>query len=456
MKIYPTISDERLKEGFTPENDIFQLKPIAEGMTNIVSTIENSLVIAFDGQWGSGKTTFLKMWKAHLEGNGFPVVYFDAFENDYVQDAFAALAREIVALAESSKPLQEKIGEKIGEKAKELGKVLAKGALKVGARAAVRVVTAGAVTAQDLGESFKEAQQELDEILDQQIGQIIGDSKKQKDIVNAFKQALSDLPQQLKPPAENEQQKPLVFIVDELDRCKPLFALELLERIKHFMAVSNVHFVLGVHVGQLQNSVRAAYGSEIDASGYLQKFVNLTILHNDQPDQHGHYRISRYLKVLREQTNLRQEDKEPFGAALSFVELLALANRNSLRTVEQVVANVTLAISYSRGNQLRLGPLIGGLCYLKICHPVKYVAIKQKALSFRELQSIFRISPKTPNANNYNFDWAMNWWEYCLADDPLRDELKDFGRSLGGYYIRDRKDLVPWTASNIVDCLTAG
>jgi len=67
----------------------------------------------------------------------------------------------------------------------------------------------------------------------------------------------------------------MIFIVDELDRCKPPFALELLEKIKHVFSVAGIHFILVTHLTQLETSVRYNYGTDIDARTYLQKFYNL-------------------------------------------------------------------------------------------------------------------------------------------------------------------------------------
>ena len=47
------------------------------------------MVIAVDADWGAGKTVFLKMWAGELRKAGIPVVYFDAFANDYVDDALS-------------------------------------------------------------------------------------------------------------------------------------------------------------------------------------------------------------------------------------------------------------------------------------------------------------------------------------------------------------------------------
>ena len=70
--------------------------------------------------------------------------------------------------------------------------------------------------------------------------------------------------------------KPLVFFVDELDRCNPHYAVKVLERIKHLFCISNVVFVLSIDKEQLENSIRGYYGSDrIDAGEYLRRFVDV-------------------------------------------------------------------------------------------------------------------------------------------------------------------------------------
>lgn len=182
-------------------------------------------------------------------------------------------------LAERSEAPGSKVARGFREKAVDLGAVLLKGSAKLGMKVAVRAATAGLADAADLGDLTKDAEKEAEDAAAAYMDQILDRPRRQKETADRFKQALGELPGRLSPPGAGEQQKPLIFIIDELDRCKPHFALALLERVKHFMAVPNVHFVLGVHMKQLQSSVRYAYGSDIEAISYLQKFISLTI-HN--------------------------------------------------------------------------------------------------------------------------------------------------------------------------------
>ena len=62
--------------------------------------------------------------------------------------------------------------------------------------------------------------------------------------------------------------------VDELDRCRPSYSVELLERIKHVFSVKGAVFILAVDRDQLLSSISGVYGSNIDAPRYIRKFID--------------------------------------------------------------------------------------------------------------------------------------------------------------------------------------
>lgn len=69
----------------------------------------------------------------------------------------------------------------------------------------------------------------------------------------------------------------LIIFIDELDRCKPAFAVALLEQIKHYIVDDRITFVFSVNLDQLQHTIKHHYGSEFDACRYLDRFFNHTI-----------------------------------------------------------------------------------------------------------------------------------------------------------------------------------
>ena len=118
----------------------------------------------------------------------------------------------------------------------------------------------------DLGKEIAKAVgQEAKEFLDRDPGD--KDAKQFWDVHHAKIAAMDAFRLTLEELTKPDDAKPikLVIMVDELDRCRPDYALSLLEIIKHFFNVEGVHFVLGVNLSELQNIVRARYGSNIKA-----------------------------------------------------------------------------------------------------------------------------------------------------------------------------------------------
>jgi predicted KAP-like P-loop ATPase len=283
MKIFLPPLEISDNEGFSPDKDFFGRKEFGDGLTRLITNVDDPLVIALDGQWGSGKTTFLKMWAGELRKQSYPVVFFDAFANDYMSDAFLAIAGQIIALAEEKKKSDSPQTKEFVIKAKRAGKVLLRSSLKIGLKAA----TLGALDGDELDgvtkDLIKDIAKEASDLEDKYIGELLTRQAQEKDAIEQFKSALGQLSESLAEETqtgENSAQKlkkPLVFIVDELDRCRPDFALSLLERIKHFFLVDNVHVVIGVNFQQLYSSVRLCYGHDVDADYYLQKFFHLKL-----------------------------------------------------------------------------------------------------------------------------------------------------------------------------------
>ena len=75
--------------------------------------------------------------------------------------------------------------------------------------------------------------------------------------------------------SKSRENRPLIVVIDELDRCRPSYAVELLETAKHLFAVNNIIFVLAVNRTELAHSIKALYGSGFDAEGYLGRFFDV-------------------------------------------------------------------------------------------------------------------------------------------------------------------------------------
>jgi tRNA A37 threonylcarbamoyladenosine biosynthesis protein TsaE len=62
MRLAPPLPDIGETEGFTKENDLFELREFGERLANVAGRLDEPLVIALDGPWGSGKSTVVRQW----------------------------------------------------------------------------------------------------------------------------------------------------------------------------------------------------------------------------------------------------------------------------------------------------------------------------------------------------------------------------------------------------------
>jgi len=75
----------------------------------------------------------------------------------------------------------------------------------------------------------------------------------------------------------DENVQKLVIFIDELDRCRPSFAIEMLERIKHYFDDDRIIFIASVNREQLIHSISKYYGINFDSTGYLDKFFDRNV-----------------------------------------------------------------------------------------------------------------------------------------------------------------------------------
>ena len=243
------------------KNDLLDRQEAVETLTHLVGNLEGPCVLAVDAAWGAGKTTFLKIWAQHLRKEGFPVVQFNAWETDFSEDPFVTLSIKLTeGLREcAGEPLGGKI-DAISEAAKDVLRRVAPGAIRLAA-AALPIVGV------ELGKVFSAyAEEKLSQ--HQKAGEALG---RFTNVLQDAANALSDAN------ALSEKRKgwPLILMIDELDRCRPSYAVELLEMAKHLFSVDHIVFVLAVNRDQLAHSVKALYGSDFDAEGYLRRFFDV-------------------------------------------------------------------------------------------------------------------------------------------------------------------------------------
>ena len=241
------------------KNDLLGRKESVEVLTHLVRSFEGPCVLAVDAAWGNGKTTFLRIWAQYLRNVGFPVVEFNAWETDFSEDPFVALSTEL------TEGLQEYADDPLATKIDKTKKVATE-LLRRSVPGLVRLATAGVLDLAPLLE--KEMVQALASYAEKSPSEY----QEAKKSVKEFRDALQDMAGAM---SESRENRPLVVAIDELDRCRPSYAVELLEVAKHLFAVDHIVFVLAVNRSELEHSIKALYGRDFDAQGYLRRFFDV-------------------------------------------------------------------------------------------------------------------------------------------------------------------------------------
>ncbi len=217
-------------------------------LVKLLNSLKENTVLAIDGAWGSGKTVFVKQLLM-LSDNAIQdyghntldktaidflrerqkIFYFNAWEYDYLGDALSAMLLKLIADDNESLPL---------------------------------TLIKKTISAIDISAGLKYATHDFIDFDRADLIKAVKDQVNRHDAVNEFLNKLK---------GDSER---LIFVIDELDRCRPSFAVELLEVVKHYFMRDDVTFIITTNVNQLSHTIKKYYGSDFDGYAYLNKFFD--------------------------------------------------------------------------------------------------------------------------------------------------------------------------------------
>jgi hypothetical protein len=310
-----------------------------------------ALCVAIDGDWGTGKTFFVTNWVKDIQLAGHPVVHFDAWKNDLSDEPLLGFIAE---LRTGLRPLVEKLPS--GNRAKVAGVKKLKavmGHLRRAVLPATLAISKGlmkkgvGLAAEELTDIYRDAESAVeddpsdsgtktkDEVLDELFANAIEGHSEKKKAMEETKSSIEELLTHLDDKLEITL--PLFVFIDELDRCRPDYAIRLLEGVKHLFDAKGVCFVVSTNISQLSESLRAIYGAGFDARRYLRRLFSYEYVLPD-PDFYS------FAEVM-----LRGSDIKRFRNVESGLPPEAKKGR----TIEEQVAEIFAFVSRSFGLDLR-------------------------------------------------------------------------------------------------------
>ena len=232
---------------------------------------------AIDGKWGCGKTWILMELENQLledSEHKYLIFHYNAWENDFYDEPLVAILSVMIEKLEEVCKAEEVIN--------GINKKLAATSLKILKNLAISI--ANTTLQNKIGVDFKDAVEDF-----QKIGDENSDLKSLKKDVDSFltlKCGIKKIRTQL---SELAQERHIIFIIDELDRCLPEYAIKVLERLHHICNDLSVIQILAINKKNLAESICKVFGKtfsekeninawqKLFADKYLQKFVDVVI-----------------------------------------------------------------------------------------------------------------------------------------------------------------------------------
>ena len=261
---------------------------------------EAGFVLAVNADWGMGKSFMIERWGKDLHAAGHPVVSFNAWENDFTAEPLVAFIAELdqalgpyFAMLPAGTELRKKLIEQakaaLVPTLKVAGLALLKQAAGLGYDQVADMYRAefggeqsetgkaeksGRVdAAAESNDTDKFDAKDLKEKLAKAVEESLKSHNNTKLAIKAFKDRLTLLIEHLR--LKESVQLPMCVFIDELDRCRPDYAISLLEGIKHLFGVPGIHFIVATNLSELAHSVRVVYGPGFAADRYLKRFFDM-------------------------------------------------------------------------------------------------------------------------------------------------------------------------------------
>ncbi|MBL0621651.1 P-loop NTPase fold protein [Aeromonas veronii] len=232
----------------------------AEFLTNYLAAegTQRNYVLNLNAEWGAGKTWFIKRWYMELKAH-YPTVYIDAWQQDFSDDPLLTVISSIIdqlkMIAGKENPIPEGMRQRL------------LGLFKVGGKLALKAAIKKAGLEED---DFSLEGDDANQLVDA----LCSNQKERYESIQYLKNEIRQWVEGAVTLGKGALDYPAFILIDELDRCRPSYAVEMLETIKHIFDIKGVVFVLATDTEQLQHAIKVIYGDGFDAESYLGRFFH--------------------------------------------------------------------------------------------------------------------------------------------------------------------------------------
>lgn len=222
-------------------------KEFAEELKSHILTKETPYILLLEDNFGMGKTHFSTRFCNYLRNKDINAIYFSAWENDYIENPFEAFSKEILLYINENDKLKSN-------------------AKKIATSICELIYNSAKATSISIGQPGMALGIDNEKVIDAAT-KFLNNFIKEKDSIQKFKKTIKDFVKTL------SNQK-LVIIVDELDRCRPNYAMKTLEIIKHLFDIEGLFIIVPTNMASLNNAVKSLYGIDVEQNNYIENYCN--------------------------------------------------------------------------------------------------------------------------------------------------------------------------------------
>lgn len=319
--------------------DEFRRVHVAEKVINLLTASIDLSPMVIDGDWGTGKTEFCHKLinKFRDDHPNYRLLYIDAFRADHADNPLLTLLSGVISLlpeGNEKNALRNKAMPVIRFTAAAVGKAVVSHVLRQ--------------NADDLMDGLEgNLQDAADQVIDASVKALLKDHEDVQKNIQALQTVLTSI----------ATEAPIAIFIDELDRCRPDFAVQMLEVIKHTFNVKGLQFVLVTNTRQLKAAINHRYGHQVDAQRYLDKFLKFSfrlpdfvIDHHRNRDDHLLVAVEHFSTLVRKSESLEATDlKNDRKGVYEFSKELVQQNSLSLREVETFIRHLEIYHQLGKG-----------------------------------------------------------------------------------------------------------
>jgi hypothetical protein len=378
------------------EGDLFNRQPFCENLERYLLVekdyVEGSLVVSLNAGFGSGKTTFLDMWKNDLTtrrkaGNFDPLpISLNAWENDFCGDPLLSVLTGMIDALDQWNPKDAKEKKNtLIEATKDIGWFTLGLANGVTSKVGINAVAAG-----NLAEQKKEKR--------------AADAPKNPDFITAYQErtsAFKNLKAAITKVFGGPSAKAIIF-VDELDRCRPDFAIDYLETIKHVFDIEGLIFVLAIDQQQLANSAKSLFGQDLNFPEYYRKFSHRTIDLPKPEEQNLKHLTTEYAKKYLSIEGTRHSGIKIDSHRIEQITELLFGFDVNPRQAKEIFRTVGHALSCTKEDEGRIlwayGVSVVFFAVIKTVDDILYKQFRNESISIDQVATLLNQKLDTEKA----------------------------------------------------------